>query len=66
MSIKIVSGEGEQGSVEFYDGQLTKRALLRRLREERCDGDRWAYVMVDGQQVEDDEIDAVLRTTKVS
>ena len=44
----IVSGEGEQGTKEEYDGKRTVSAIQRRLGEERCNGDRWAYV-TDGQ-----------------
>lgn len=38
----IVSGEGEQGSVEIYKGKRTPRAIKARLTKERSHGDRWA------------------------
>ena len=44
----IVSGEGEQGTREDYDGTRTIAAIRKVLKEERCGGDRWAYV-TDGQ-----------------
>ena len=44
----IVSGEGEQGAREDYDGPRTIAAIRKVLKEERCGGDRWAYV-TDGQ-----------------
>jgi len=43
-SLQIVSGEGEQGTVEDYDGDMTVAAIKARLRQERCGGDRWARV----------------------
>ena len=44
----IVSGEGEQGTREDYDGPRTIAAIRKVLKKERCGGDRWAYV-TDGQ-----------------
>ena len=44
----IVSGEGEQGTREEYEGKRTVAAIRKRLKEERCGGDRWAYI-TDGQ-----------------
>lgn len=46
--LHIVSGEGESGTREEYEGKRTVAAIRRRLNEERCGGDRWAYV-TDGQ-----------------
>lgn len=40
----IVSGEGEVGTNEEYDGAMTARAIMSRLTKERCGGDRWARV----------------------
>lgn len=40
--IFIFSGEGSTGSWEEYDGKRTTTALTYRLKEERCEGDRWA------------------------
>lgn len=40
--IAIVSGEGEIGHAELYNGKKTARALKSRLTRERCNGDRWA------------------------
>ena len=42
----IVSGEGENGTVEMYTGKLTARAIKTRLTKERCGGDRWARLDV--------------------
>mgnify|MGYP003622724305 CR=1 FL=1 len=47
-NLYIVSGEGEQGTQENYDGRRTIAAIRKRLNEERCNGDRWAYI-TDGQ-----------------
>lgn len=41
--IQIVSGEGEQGKVETYNGKRTVRALKSRITKECCGGDRWCY-----------------------
>ena len=46
--LEIVSGEGEQGTREDYDGPRTIAAIRKVLKDERCGGDRWAYV-TDGQ-----------------
>ncbi|MDY0228459.1 MAG: hypothetical protein RBR38_16725 [Desulfomicrobium apsheronum] len=40
----IVSGEGEQGTREDYDGPRTVAAVRKVLKKERCNGDRWAYI----------------------
>lgn len=40
--IRIVSGEGEMGTVEVYNGKRTQRAVKARLTRESCKGDRWA------------------------
>jgi len=40
--IRIVSGEGEVGTSEIYNGKRTIRAIKMRLTKERCGGDRWA------------------------
>lgn len=47
-ALYIVSGEGEQGTREDYEGQRTVAAILKTLKKERCGGDRWAYI-TDGQ-----------------
>jgi hypothetical protein len=44
--IRIVSGEGEVGTTETYNGKRTIRAIKMRLAKERCGGDRWARAMV--------------------
>jgi hypothetical protein len=49
--IEIVSGEGEIGTVEDYEGKRTIRAIKARLTKERCGGDRWAFVRVNGQRI---------------
>ena len=40
----IVSGEGEQGVREDYNGPRTAAAVRKVLKKERCNGDRWAYI----------------------
>ena len=50
--IEIVSGEGELGTVEEYNGKRTIKAIKSRLTKERCDGDRWAYLKIDGQRMD--------------
>lgn len=49
--IKIISGEGEIGTVETYTGKRTARAVKARLTKERCNGDRWAILELDGERV---------------
>jgi hypothetical protein len=51
-SIEIVSGEGTQGTVEDYEGKRTLRAIRSRLTKERCQGDRWAYVKINGERAD--------------
>jgi hypothetical protein len=52
--IQIVSGEGVgEGVIETYSGARTLRALRTRLTKERRGGDRWAFVKVDGERVDD-------------
>jgi len=41
--IRIVSGEGEVGTVERYTGKRTLRAVKARLTRERCGGQRFAH-----------------------
>jgi sulfatase maturation enzyme AslB (radical SAM superfamily) len=43
-SLVIISGEGDYGTPELYDGELTLSCVLKRLTSERCNGDRWAKV----------------------
>jgi hypothetical protein len=50
--LRIVSGEGEVGSVEDYAGARTLRALKLRLARERAGGDRWARAEVYSHQVD--------------
>lgn len=45
-AIRIVSGEGENGTIEQYEGKRTERAIKMRLTKERCGGDRWARAEV--------------------
>ena len=48
ISIKIASGEGAVGSsVEPYMGTRSVPALIQALTVGRCDGDRWAYAIID-------------------
>ena len=44
--IHIISGEGENGTVEVYEGKRTDRAIKMRLTKERCQGDRWARASI--------------------
>ena len=46
--IEIVSGEGEQGIFEDYEGKRTERAICMALAKEECHGDRWAFVRING------------------
>ena len=46
-AIYIVTGEGEQGTVEEYNGKQTAGYIMARLKTERCGGDRWAHVIID-------------------
>ena len=43
-NLKIVSGEGENGTTEDYKGAQTVRAIKARLTKERCGDDRWARI----------------------
>ena len=61
MKIYIVSGEGVQETIEEYDGKHTERAILKRLEEERCNGDRWAFVEINEFRVNDEDIADVIR-----
>ena len=49
--IEILSGEGEEGTREGYEGARTVRAVRARLTSERCGGDRWAILILDGERV---------------
>ena len=61
-NIKIVSGEGTFGTVEQYTGPQTAALVLRRLTRERCGGDRWAHVIIDGRTLKHRrEIESTLR-----
>jgi hypothetical protein len=44
--IRIVSGEGEVGTVDPYSGKRTLLAIKMRLAKERRGGDRWAKAKV--------------------
>ena len=44
--ILILSGEGENGTFEEYNGKRTMLAIKSRLRKERCNGDRWARAYI--------------------
>lgn len=59
--ITIVSGEGTGcGHIKMFKGSQTARAVRARLVRERCGGDRWAYARVDGERVDDADLDCVL------
>lgn len=47
IKLEIVSGEGENGNVEEYDGKPSSAAIMRRLSRERCGGDRWALIQAE-------------------
>lgn len=49
--IEILTGEGEEGTREDYEGARTVRAVRARLTSERCGGDRWAILILDGERV---------------
>ena len=52
--IEIVSGDGDgAGVAEIFEGKRTLRALRMRLTMERCQGDRWARVEIDGQRLDE-------------
>lgn len=40
--VRIISGEGEVGSIHAYDGTKTISAIRQRMGRERAGGDRWA------------------------
>lgn len=46
----VVSGEGDYGTREKYTGEHTEGAINARLKKERCNGDRWAYVTDENSQ----------------
>ena len=43
IGIKIVSGEGDCGTEEDYEGDMTAHAVMTRLSKEKKGG-RWAYI----------------------
>ena len=49
--IEILSGEGEEGTREDYEGAKTVKAVRARLTSERCGGDRWAILILDGERI---------------
>jgi hypothetical protein len=52
--IEIISGEGDvPGTTERFYGARSIRALRMRLTRERCKGDRWARVAIDGQRCDE-------------
>lgn len=51
--IHIISGEGDYGTRERYDGKRTLRAIKIRLTRERCNGDRWARAEVYSHESKD-------------
>lgn len=42
--LRLISGEGIEGTIEPYTGTRTQRAIDMRCKRERCNGDRWARV----------------------
>ena len=55
--VVIISGEGEVGIIEPHTGRATKRAVMARIKRERCGGERWAKAIayVDGNEGSDVE-----------
>ena len=49
--IEILSGEGEDGTLEDYNGARTVSAIKSRLSRERRNGDRWAILILDGERI---------------
>ena len=49
--IEIVSGEGEMGTVEIFTGKKTALAISRRIKKEKCGGQRFCYARVDGERI---------------
>jgi hypothetical protein len=47
--IQIASGEGCEGTMEDYEGIRSIPAIRYALKQERCNGDRWATVYIDGR-----------------
>lgn len=45
--IAIVSGEGEIGKSHIFTGARTRLAIIRKINKERCNGDRWAYAIIE-------------------
>ena len=46
--IAIVSGEGEgPGIAELFTGKRSRLAIKRRIIKETCEGDRWAYAVIE-------------------
>jgi len=45
--IAILSGEGEVGTPELFTGKRTRLAITRRINQELCGGDRWAYAIIE-------------------
>lgn len=48
IDLEIVSGEGEKGTIELYEGKKTATAIMQRLARDRRNGDRWAFVQASG------------------
>ena len=50
--LEIASGEGDgPGTVETYTGKRTVRAIKARISRESCNGDRYCYLLVDGERL---------------
>ena len=56
MKIEIVSGEGEEGKLVKYEGRQSLNSIRKALKTERCDGDRWAFCVIEGEKVSDQEL----------
>jgi hypothetical protein len=52
--IEIVSGEGDDNEmIEEYTGMVSVSILRSVLDGERCEGERWAYLRIDGERIDD-------------
>jgi hypothetical protein len=51
--VEIVSGEGDgPGTIEVFKGTRTARAIRKRINKEKCGGDRWCFLLVNGIRID--------------
>lgn len=61
MNYAIISGEGENGTIDELKG--TAEELAEKLEEERCNGDRWAWAAeIIGDETAEEAIDRARST----